>query len=50
MSMSSSTYIDCISWVLNAKNFLQLIYTDFGNYAYFERKKKSHLNLLLGTH
>jgi hypothetical protein len=41
MAMSSLTYIPGFS----VKFFFQLIYTDYANWAYFD--KRSHLNLLL---
>jgi hypothetical protein len=41
MAMSSLTYTPCFS----VKFFFQPIYTDYANWAYFD--KRSHLNLLL---
>jgi hypothetical protein len=43
MARSSLTYIRFFS----VKFFFQSIYTDFANYAYFD--KRSHLNLLPGN-
>jgi hypothetical protein len=41
MEMSSLTYI----LVISVKFFFQPIYTDYANWAYFD--KRSHLNLFL---